>query len=243
MPTYMEKQIGETPLDLVKRIKGTSKETHAFAGRLDPMARGQMIILKGIECKQMDAFCKQDKVYEFEILFGFQTDTYDILGIVESYQFTFPKPKINLISFSGKQIQPYPPYSSIIVNKKPLWMWAKEEKLSEINIPSKNIEIYSLEYLGESTFKHSEELLGKILAKINKLPLEKQADFRVPQIINRWKEVLGNQFDKPYFQKFRAHVSSGTYIRSLVHKIGQELGMGAIAWDINRTHFISSREN
>ena len=47
MPHYIYKEIGETPLDLIKKLKTDSNRKYSFAGRLDPMARGQMIILEG----------------------------------------------------------------------------------------------------------------------------------------------------------------------------------------------------
>ena len=47
------------------------------------MARGKMIVLKDDECKNQDYYCNLDKEYEFEILFNFKTDTYDILGLLE----------------------------------------------------------------------------------------------------------------------------------------------------------------
>ena len=49
----------------------------------------------------------------------------------------------NIDRYLGKQKQKYPIYSSMVVKKKkPLWLWAKENRLNEINIPSKEIEIF-----------------------------------------------------------------------------------------------------
>ena len=90
MPIISYKNIGETPLDIVNKYRKPNCK-YSFAGRLDPMARGQMIVLEGLECKNQDKYCGLDKIYEFEILFGFSTDTYDILGIVENYNFIEPK--------------------------------------------------------------------------------------------------------------------------------------------------------
>ena len=50
-----------------------------------------MIILKDLERKKQDNYCGLDKEYEFEILFGFFTDTYDILGLVNYYNLHFDK--------------------------------------------------------------------------------------------------------------------------------------------------------
>ena len=76
MPIKIYKPIGITPLQLIKKYKRENniKEKISFAGRLDPMAHGEMVLLKGDECKKQDSFCGKDKIYEFEILYGFTTD-------------------------------------------------------------------------------------------------------------------------------------------------------------------------
>ncbi|MCX6720304.1 MAG: hypothetical protein NTW11_00645 [Candidatus Staskawiczbacteria bacterium] len=53
-----------------------------YAGRLDPMASGVLVVLAGPEIKNKEKYLALDKEYEFSILFGFSTDTYDILGKV-----------------------------------------------------------------------------------------------------------------------------------------------------------------
>jgi tRNA U55 pseudouridine synthase TruB len=55
----------------------------AYAGRLDPMAEGQLLILVGDTCKERDKYLNLDKEYEFEILLGLKSDTKDLLGLAE----------------------------------------------------------------------------------------------------------------------------------------------------------------
>ena len=137
----INKKIGETPLEVLNNYKKTLKEDDlyeltekknkkkikfSYAGRLDPMARGKMIILRGLECKNQDLYCDLDKEYEFEILFNFKTDTYDILGLLEKYtSINYSKIDDYLISenirkYIGIYNQEYPPYSSYCINGKPL---------------------------------------------------------------------------------------------------------------------------
>lgn len=243
MPYLLEKDIGETPYDIITRFKFNNPGVkYSFAGRLDPMARGKMIVLQGEECKKQDSYCAITKVYEFEILFGFSTDTYDILGLLDRYSFHYPLPKLDLDleRYQGSFKQEYPPYSSIIVNKQPLWWWSREGRLSEVTIPKKEVEIFKLEILGSKVLADNFDLLGEIEKKIFKLDTFRHLEFRVPQILDRWKSVLSlaNSDFKPHIKKYRATVSSGTYIRSLAHRIGSDLGIGALAWDIHRTEFI-----
>lgn len=237
MPIITYKEIGETPLEIVNKYR-TEKNKYAFAGRLDPMARGKMIVLEGIECKEQDKYCGLDKIYEFEILFGFSTDTYDILGIVQDYNFIEPK-QFEINSYLGKYNQPYPPYSSIVINKQPLWWWAKNNRLEEIEIPKKNINIYNLDCLGDIEIESNLELFRQIKNKIYKLNSNNLKQFRANIIIEKWEKILlENPEFKPIIKKYRAKVSSGTYIRSLVNRIGNDLGLGALAFDIHRTEII-----
>ena len=238
MPHYIYKEIGETPLDLIKKLKTDSNRKYSFAGRLDPMARGQMIILEGEECKQTHLYCNLTKIYEFEVLFGFQTDTYDILGLVENFTLTKNNISIPLNNYIGTILQSYPPYSSITIKGQPLWWWSREGKLSEIEIPSKEVSIKELEYLEEVSITNSLELLETIKNKIFKLEEGKREGFRVDKIVSKWEEILLQNNFQPTIRKFRATVSSGTYIRSLVNRMGEDLGIGAIALDIHRTRFI-----
>ena len=147
MPLYLNKPIGKTPLEVIQEIhNGTSK--YSFAGRLDPMARGLMIVLQDEECKLQDNFCHLDKIYEFTMLLGCQTDTYDVLGLltheINSESNLNLKIKLtnliqnNLSQYTGMIEQYYPPYSSVIVNKKPLWWWSREKKLNKITIQEKS---------------------------------------------------------------------------------------------------------
>ena len=52
MPIHLYKPIGLTPLELIKKYQNDNKlynSKFSFAGRLDPMAHGEMVILKDEE--------------------------------------------------------------------------------------------------------------------------------------------------------------------------------------------------
>lgn len=82
------KNRGETPLECLERFKKDNPEYRdekmTYAGRLDPLAEGLLLVLVGEECKNKEKYLGLDKEYEVDILFGFSTDTYDILGKVTS---------------------------------------------------------------------------------------------------------------------------------------------------------------
>jgi tRNA pseudouridine55 synthase len=105
------KNLGETPLECLERFRVSNpeyaNEKMTYAGRLDPMAEGLLIALVGEECKKKDEYLGLDKEYVFEVLFGFQSDTYDILGIPKIAE----KKDFEIQSFVGKRVQEYPAYS------------------------------------------------------------------------------------------------------------------------------------
>ncbi|MEI7424912.1 MAG: hypothetical protein WCK10_02225, partial [Candidatus Staskawiczbacteria bacterium] len=82
----LNKKEGETPLFALEKFKKSNPKyldtPMTYAGRLDPMASGVLIILAGDEIKKKEKYLNLDKEYNFSVLFGFNTDTYDILGKV-----------------------------------------------------------------------------------------------------------------------------------------------------------------
>ena len=117
MPIYLYKPIGQTPNELIDKYKkeNVNAKKVSFAGRLDPMAHGTMALLVNEECKLHDTYISRDKTYEFEILFGFKTDTFDVLGKLLEFnnpnEFNSLIENINLENYTKIFNQEYPPYS------------------------------------------------------------------------------------------------------------------------------------
>jgi tRNA pseudouridine55 synthase len=247
---------------MITKVKETSpafaNKTLSYAGRLDPMAEGLLLILEGDENKERKTYEDLKKTYEFTILCGIETDTYDTLGIVtKNYDLRTKNKHMNLLEivlqrrirlwrrnskleilhmFSdllGKHMQSYPPYSSKTVHGKPLYWWARENRLDEIIIPKRNIEIYQLELLSESsiTAKELRSLIHERVALV-------KGNFRQTEILHSWNDFFTNQPDNRIFLLLNCKVtcSSGTYIRSICHEVGKQIGGGAIALTIKRTH-------
>ena len=233
------KSISETPGEMAKKIKKEMKlEKISYCGKLDPMSRGIMLFLANDMCKQQEKFLKMDKVYEFKILFGFKTDSYDILGMIENIN--VDEIQINKIihytqKLVGKHQQYFPPYSSICVaNKnnvrKPLWWWSKHNRLDEVEMPYKTIKIYSMQFL-----KHTKKEFKEIIPIIKERISNVKGDFRQKDILELWKKYYQENKDQGFhILKFRSKVSSGTYIRSIIQKIANHFNTSAIAFDINR---------
>lgn len=238
------KPLGETPLETLERFrvdKNISEDVPmTYAGRLDPMAEGLLLILVGDECKKKDEYLGLDKEYDLEVLLGVESDTGDVLGKLKSrimkdksrdnnlkITTELAKEKIKLLV--GKRTENYPAYSSKPVGGKPLFMHAREGTIDDIEIPTKDIEIYSIDYLGIKNISRA-ELLKTVKERIEKV----KGDFRQEEIISSWNNIDESQND---FQIISLHVksSSGAYMRTLAEKLGQILDIPALAWKIKRT--------
>ena len=250
------KKAGFTPFDCINILKKEDPSLQflpmTYAGRLDPLAEGVLLILVGEECKKKDEYLNLEKVYEIEILFGFATDTYDVMGKIiktkELFDFLWSGSSSSLIrgpeklnnfevlgnivkNFIGKIKQKYPPYSSRPVNGKPLFEWAREGKLDEIEIPTHDVFVESIDIIGES-FINGENLLKDIKEKISKV----EGDFRQEEIILGWQKVLEGKKEEEYpVIKLRISCGSGVYMRSIAHEIGEKLGIPALTLKIVRT--------
>lgn len=236
----LNKPVGQTPLQALDKLRIDQPELKderlSYAGRLDPMAEGLMLVLVGEENNRREEFLGLDKEYEVEILFGMETDTYDVLGLVRGADNNIDPSKNIIISyldkFVGKVNLPYPPYSSRPVNGKPLFQWAREGKIDEIELPKQDSCINSIELLGFSKIKKT-DLEKHILESIQKVV----GDFRQEEIIKNWKEFFKDSRDITQFTtaKIKVTCTSGAYMRSIAHELGKMLGVKAIALSIKRT--------
>lgn len=243
------KNLGETPLECLDRFRKEHPEYKdavlSYAGRLDPMAEGLLLVIVGEANKEKKKYTNLDKEYEFEILWGVETDTYDILGkITKTSSKARSLPAINSFLASpgkldliGKFNQEYPPYSSKTVQGKALHQWAREGKLEEIEIPTREVEIKNIEIISHKQIS-LEELKKEIFRRIDLV----KGDFRQGEIKGDWNMIYPalpgkseSRDEKIWITKMRATVSSGTYIRSLAHELGKKLGTHAIAYSIKRT--------
>lgn len=238
----INKKEGETPLQCLESFRASKKigkdVLMTYAGRLDPMASGLMILLAGEECKNKEKYLGLDKEYEFSVLFGFATDTYDILGKVVdkagSASLKFRRVdelskliKKNLKFFKGKFMQKYPMYSSKTVEGKQLHAYARGGE--DVNIPEHEVEVKSLKFIKLSKISR-EKLLKNIETRIAKV----KGDFRQKEILKLWKKEL----KKPqsfFVAHFRVKCGSGTYVRAIANDLGGRIGVPALALSIKRT--------
>ncbi len=142
-----------TSRDVVNYISkkfNTKKIGHI--GTLDPLATGVLVLCIGNALKLVEILMNHDKEYIAKIKLGIETDTLDITGniINKSTIPTLSKENIESVlkSFLGKSSQEVPIYSSVKVNGKKLYEYARNGE--KVNIPSKEIEIYNIELINSN---------------------------------------------------------------------------------------------
>ena len=229
------KNVGETPLEALERMRKENKididVPMTYAGRLDPMAEGMLVILTGEECKNKEKYLGLDKEYEVEILFGIKTDTQDVLGMINGISMDNVQrvgarkarqndSEIDFNKYLGRFNQEYPMYSSK--------MLAMKEMPEEI--PTKDVEIFSIEKLNEKELRGI-DIAENVLEKIALVT----GDFRQREIGEEWY-AFGEEFGNIPFKivTIKVKCSSGTYMRSLAERIGKDEGTGALAYSIKR---------
>jgi len=232
------KKLGETPLECIKRFKQDNPEYRdikmTYLGRLDPMAEGLLLILAGGSIRK-EEYLSLDKTYEFEVLWGFSTDTHDCLGIIGERGKTPKKLEEKMTDLlhriSEKKSQTYPVYSSRTVGGKPLFEWARENRVEEIDVPTRGIKIFSINHLN-TRWVTGQEILDDVLARVSLVG----GDFRQEKIIESWREALKEELNEKFLiSSFVADVSSGTYIRGLADEMGKMIETVSLAYSIKRT--------
>lgn len=251
IPRYvvLDKKLGQTPLQAIdawRLEKPAYKDIPAtYAGRLDPMATGKLLVLLGEECKRQDAYRGLDKEYVIEILLDFSTDTGDVLGM-PAYIGTGPIPNNNDIVRAiraeiGTKEVPYPAFSSKTVDGKPLFLYALEGTLNSISIPTHEERIYAIKHLdtraiGINDLRNEVMDILSHAPRTEELSKELGANFRQDQISSAWQNSLSAIEDRTFVVlTLNVTCASGTYMRTLADRIASVLNTRALALSIHRT--------
>lgn len=234
----LAKRKSETPLQTIERYVAAHPELEGvkmtYAGRLDPMAEGVLVVLCGEKNKERDAYTGLDKDYEFEFMLGVETDTHDALGKVVSAK---PVGSVSeevvgaaLAKYVGTFVQQYPAYSSKVVDGKPLFEHARQGRAGSIVMPTHEVEVKGIELLGARKVPRA-ELLAQIRTDVEAV----RGDFRQKEILRLWDEHADSIADPVTIYKARVSCGSGFYVRQLVSDLGRDLSAGAVTLSILRT--------
>ena len=148
----IDKPVGWTSFDVVKKVRGITKEKKVgHAGTLDPFASGVLIIGTGKDTKALTSISSADKSYVAELTIGKTTDTLDPEGKIIHLQavpnLTFESIKDKIISFLGTQEQVPPMFSAKKQNGTRLYKLARKNIVVDrkpLPIDIKKIELINL---------------------------------------------------------------------------------------------------
>lgn len=231
------KKRGETPLETLGRLKerypkyALSRMT--YAGRLDPLAEGVLLVLMGEKVHEKETYLALHKTYEVEILVGVGTDSFDLMGVIEGVGKDTERGEIEkaLMPEVGERDRAYPPFSSKPVDGKPLFMHARRKSLTQEMLPKRRSTIEKIEIAGWSVVS------GENVARVAEREIAKvSGDFRQEEIIRGWKD-FSRQYGSRSFAVVRLVVScgSGVYMRSLADQVGKSVKTPCLAFSIIRT--------
>lgn len=146
----IDKPKGITSRDVINMLcKRLNTKRIGHTGTLDPFATGLMVVCVNKATKLVEILTNHDKSYLAKVKLGIKTDTYDITGnaIEENYSYQISKLEIEKVlkSFIGKYEQEVPIYSSIRVNGKRLYEYARNKEF--VTLPKHLVEIKDIELL------------------------------------------------------------------------------------------------
>lgn len=195
--------IGSTPcVSAVKRALregGYAKIKVGHGGTLDPLASGVLPIALGEATKLAGRMLDSDKLYEFTVGFGAETDTLDAEGEITEHSEHRPslaEIEAVLPQFTGPIEQVPPKYSALKIDGKPAYARARAGE--DVEMKTRAVKVHNLMRSGEG---------------------------RSPGQHTTSPAALGSGLRRSTMDEITltAHVSKGTYIRSLARDIARAL--------------------
>lgn len=213
---------GNTSRDVVEKISKKYETKAGHIGTLDPMAEGLLPILVGNTCKLSKYLMEHDKTYLVEMKFGYNTETLDIEGNIIEEDIVFRKNNIVDGEFFDK----------IIVAMK-------KELGTKKQIPP----IYSAKKLnGRKLY----EIARKDKEKAIDMAKEKAKEITIYNMYDISLKELWDNDPKDIVLSFKVECSSGTYIRSLIRDIAENMETIAVMTKLKRItvgEYVSDYDN
>ncbi|MCI6797282.1 MAG: tRNA pseudouridine(55) synthase TruB [Succinatimonas sp.] len=148
----LNKPSGLSSASALARVRGIFRANKGgHAGALDPLASGLLPVLLGESAKFASFFLEGRKKYIAEGTLGITTTTCDAEGeILEKKEISGCIDRLDdaIKAFCGTITQIPPVYSAVKVAGKPLYKYARSGR--EVEIPSRQVEIYSIKVLERS---------------------------------------------------------------------------------------------
>lgn len=212
----VDKPSGPTSHDIVgftRRLLKTKRVGHT--GTLDPLATGLLVMLVGHATRLSQFLVSDTKEYVADIRLGVATATYDAASLSSDSRYpigdirypTHGEIEAALDRFRGAFLQTPPPYSAKKVAGTRAYEKARRNQPTDLK--PVHVEVRELELLNSSAIAH-----------------------RISESGYRPSDPGPRD---PTLVRVRVAASSGFYVRSLAHDLGQVLGCGAHLEALRRT--------
>lgn len=228
-------------LDEVRReFEVLRHEKMSYAGVLDPMAEGWVPILVGkAENQNRLQHTQSAKEYKVGILLGIQTDSNDLMGIVERFENkNLRKAEIlfevvrRLEEFPSSYNQKVSAFANKKYRSKPLWWY----KLNEVDLPEEALVERSVQILDGEIVSMQEITREYLVEEIVAMSEVFGESFRMPRVVPSW----GKFFEEVIMESFvvlevRMVVSKGFFVREFVRDMSIETGVPMCVHTLKRT--------
>lgn len=226
---------GWTPLEAMEDLRARTPQLAGvpmvYAGRLDPMAEGTLLVLTGPDRLTLAQHLSHDKDYVASFLFGLESDTHDGLGRLKSGHRPPDAESCAAAvgALPGSYSLPLPAWSAYKVRGRPLHAWANEGRLHEVTIPTREMVVVTVGGISTLTTRAT-NLLPDVRTRISRVC----GEFRQSAALVDWSHLA--ERDPPLVRVTATlTVTSGTYVRSLAQMLGLQLGCGALLFALQRT--------
>ncbi len=201
------KEQGYTSHDVVAKLRGICHQKKiGHTGTLDPMATGVLPVCFGNATKLCDFLTDQNKTYRAVMLLGMTSDTYDVTGVMST---TDDAPVSDIMSTTAND--------GLVAS-------LSEEQIRDA------IASFVPGYDQVPPMYSAKKVDGKKLYELARRGIEIERAAVHVDI----PSITVDAIDIPHVT-FTVTCSKGTYIRSLIHDIGQKLGCGAVMESLVRT--------
>ncbi|HEY1606829.1 MAG TPA: tRNA pseudouridine(55) synthase TruB [Allosphingosinicella sp.] len=231
----IDKPVGPGSTQMVSAVKralregGYPKVKVGHGGTLDPLASGVLPIALGEATKLSGRMLDADKVYEFTIAFGVETDTLDAEGDVvarSDVRPTLAQVEAVIPRFTGEIEQVPPAFSALKVAGRRAYDLARAG--AEVDLKPRRVTVHSLKLLPDEPVRtapgspqpcrgHGGPVHGR--GTVRSMV---EGPGTAPRPLHRRSGGPPPRSGEEQIT-LRAHVSKGTYIRSLARDISRAL--------------------
>ncbi|KAJ7940554.1 pseudouridylate synthase 4 [Mycena leptocephala] len=207
-------------------------------GTLDPLADGVLVVGVGKATKKLSQFLECTKEYQTTCLLGCETDSYDSEGarvrLAPWRHVTREQVESALAKFRGEIQQTPPIFSALKMDGRPLYEYARKGIPLPRPIEARKTTVHSLE-LVEWKDTHSFRWPAQTFSEEEKQAMEAALQGAgETAALEDTAEVPAND-EAPTAFVLKMRVSSGTYVRSIVHDLAHELGSAGHVVTLCRT--------